>query len=258
MNGQVFPLFEHTHILRTGMLTELRDYAYEYGRLMYEGYSDGIVSGCSITTTKDTISLNRGIIRYAENMYFITEPITVSYKPTDIWMVFRLCFKDETKLGGYIYREVTADLSDQLTLSGSEMELCRFKLKMGARLRMKYADFEDRGTEFDTVNTIYAPFAAYERSSLAPDITRAFALEASAYHAEPVDTAFCLQALSAQGAVPRQAILLYLAVKLQREIEEMGNKEIFDAFRSVLRQLKAGGRREASRVKRAKRQIIVD
>ena len=53
MNGQIFPLFEHAHVLRTAMLAALRDYAYEYGQLIHEDYSDGIVSGC-VLTTKET------------------------------------------------------------------------------------------------------------------------------------------------------------------------------------------------------------
>lgn len=258
MNGQVFPLFEHAHVLRTAMLTELRDYAYEYGRLIHEDFSNGIVSGCHITTTVDTITLNRGIIRYMDNLYLITEPLSLVYYPTDNWTVFTLEFKDEIRKDGYIYREVETALSANLELGKEEMELCRFKLQAGARLRIHYVDFADRNTEFDTVNTIYAPFAAGGASSLSPDITRAFAREAALYAMDPVDTAFCLQALNARGALSREAILLYIATKLKKAFAEYDNLAIFEALLAVLNRIKDNGERELSRVERQRRQVIVD
>jgi hypothetical protein len=258
MNGQVFPLFEHAHVLRTAMLTELRDYAYEYGRLVHEDYSDGIVSGCSITTTVDTITLNRGVIRYMGNLYLITEPLSLAYYPTDNWTVFKLEFKDEVRKDGYIYRAVETSLAGNLEPGKNEMEICRFKLQAGARLRMKYVDFADRNTEFDTVNTIYAPFAALGTSSLAPDITQAFAREAAAYALDPVDTAFCLQALNTKGALNREAIILYTAAKLKKAFTEYDNLEIFEALQTILNQIKGNGERELSRAARQRRQVIVD
>jgi hypothetical protein len=258
MNGQVFPLFEHAHVLRTTMLTELRDYAYEYGRLIHEDYSDGIVSGCRITTTVDTITLHRGVIRYKDNVYLITEPLSLAYYPTDNWAVFKLEFKDEVRKDGYIYREVETALADNLRLGKEEMELCRFKLQAGARLRMNYVDFADRNTEFDTVNTICAPFAAGGASSLSPDITRAFAREAAAYAMDPVDTAFCLQALNAKEALNREVILLYTATKLKKAVADCDNLVIFEALLTILSRIKDNGERELSRTERQRRQVIVD
>lgn len=258
MNGQVFPLFEYAHILRTPMLTELRDYAFEYGRLVHEGFSDGIIGGCNITTTKDTITLNRGIIRYGGQMYLIVEPITLDYYPTDIWMVFKLEFKDETRREGYIYRAVEASLSENMVLRPEEMELCRFKLKKGARLRIAYVDFADRNTEFDTVITISSTYSAYETSSISPEITRAFAKEALLYAAESIDTMFFMQALNAGGALNRDVILLYIAAKLKQPFKQMDNQEIFAALFAILNELSDGGEREITRAVKKKRQIIVD
>lgn len=258
MNGQVFPLFEKSNILRTAMLTQMRDYAYEYGMLMHEGFSDGIMSGCAITTTVDTITLNRGVIRYAGRIYFITEPISLAYYPTDLWTIFKLIFKDEAIRGGSICRDVEATLTDQLALCRSEMEICRFKLKTGAKLRINYVDFSDRDTEFDTVNTICVPFAALEKSSISPDITRAFAKEAIKYNADLLDTAFFMQAFNTRGALNRDAIISYLAAKLKKETTDYSNQEIFDSLLLILKQLEGGGQRETLRAGRARRQIIVD
>lgn len=258
MNGQVFPLFEQVHILRVAMLTELRDYAFEFGRLLYEECSDGIVGGCNITTTTDTISLNRGVIRYNGQMYLIVEPITLFYQPTDNWTVFKLGFKDESRRHGYIYREVEAAISGDMSLGKSEMEVCRFKLKHGARLRIKYVDFEDRNTEFDTVNTIRVPYAAVGKSSISPVITRAFAEEAMACRTEPLDDAFLMQALNAHMALSRDLVLFYIAARRKKPYADCSNEEIFAALREILQELKNGGKREITRPVRERRQIIVD
>lgn len=258
MNGHLFPLFEHTEILKTAMLAELRDYAYEYGQLSYADMSDGILSGCHITTTVDTIALGRGTIHYQNHIYLITKPFVLAYYPTDIWTAFLLQFKGAHQQDGYICRDVEARLTDQLQPSEQNLELCRFKLQSGAKLRINYVDFADRDTEFDTVNTIYAPFAASSVSSLSPDITRAFAQEASVYTLEPIDTAFCLQALNSQGAMNREAILFYLAVRLGINTNGYDNPSIFKALLDILQQIKGGGQRRSSRAARERRQLLVD
>ena len=258
MNGQVFPLFEQAHVLRTAMLTALRDYAYEYGQLIHKDYSDGIVSGCALTTTVDTITVKRGVIRYGGHLYLITEPLALPYYPTDQWTVFKLGFKDEAKKDGYIYREVEVALSDNLGITKQEMELCRFKLQAGAKLRMKYVDFADRNTEFDTLNIIYAPFAAHGVSSLSPNITRAFAREAIPYAMDSVDTAFCLQALNANSAMSRETILFYIANKLKAAYSDCDNLAMFEALQTILNQIKASGEREMARKQKQRREVIVD
>lgn len=258
MNGQVFPLFENIHVLKTRMLTELRDYAYEFGSLLYEGASDGIVSGCAITTTRDTITLNRGILRYGGNLYLITEPITMTYHPTDVYTLFKLAFKEETRRNGYIYREVEASLTDRLELLDGEIELCRFKLKTGARLRDAYMDFSDRNTEFDTVNRIHVPFSASGESSISPEITRAFALEAIDCSVDAIDMAFIMRALDAKRALSRDTVIAYIAVKQKKKFEACGNLEIFEALLAILYELRDNGEREMVKPRRRPRHIIVD
>lgn len=258
MNGQIFPLFENAHILRTPMLTQLRDYAFEYGRLLHEGFSNGIVSGCAITTTMDTVTLNRGVIRYHDQMYLIAEPITLTYAPTDAWTVFKLIFKDESRRDSYIYRAVEAKLSDDINLSLEEIELCRFKLQSGARLRTKYVDFADRNTEFDTVNTIFVPYSVCGDCSLSPQITRAFAEEALCWRTEAIDEAFILQALGTSGPLNRKAIAYYIAAKLKKALPEGDNLELYEGLLAILRTLQNGEEREIARDVRRRRHIIVD
>lgn len=49
------------------MIAELTAYLYRLGLLLYQNCTDGIVSGCALTTTEDSIVVNPEIIRYDES-----------------------------------------------------------------------------------------------------------------------------------------------------------------------------------------------
>ncbi|WP_304052161.1 hypothetical protein [Megamonas hypermegale] len=257
MNGQIIPLFEHAHILRTQMLTRLRDYAYSYSELEYEDTSDGIISGCKIATTEDRLILNQGLIHYGGHIYLITEPMFMEYHPTNTWCVFKICFLDADEANGYLCRGIEIHLAEDMNLESNEMELCRFKLQPGARLRTEYVDFFDRNTEFDTLITIHAPFCAVEKSSISPEITRAFVKEARLYEAEDLDISFFMQVLNTKGAVSREVIELYLSLRLRKDFSDCSNLDIFNAFCEILRSLQNGSKLDFSQKKQKRRQIIV-
>ena len=80
---RAFPLFDKGAILRADMMTELAGYAYLFGDILYDGYSDGILSGCRLTTTKDAIVVNPGIIRHAGKNFLIKDPVYIAYSPTN-------------------------------------------------------------------------------------------------------------------------------------------------------------------------------
>ena len=62
-----------------------------------------------------------------------------------------------------------------LELLDDEVELCRFKLKDGARLRTEYKDFYDIQTEYDTLNLAHATWSAADGNSLSKEVTDFFA-----------------------------------------------------------------------------------
>lgn len=258
MNGQVFPLFEDAHILRTSMLIQLRDYAFTYGRLEYQDYSNGIISGCKLTTTEDTITLNQGLIHYANHIYLITEPLSLEYYPSDEWVLFKIRFLDETQKNGCIYRAVEIELTDDMEIATNEFELCRFKLQQGARLRSDYVDFYDRNTEYDTLNTIHSPFSAPNKSSISPEITCAFAKESLNYETDQLDKSFFMQALNGKTALNRDSIEFYLAIKFQMEYTKLTNEEIFKSLCELLDEFKNRGERDIKRDVAKRHQIIVD
>ena len=257
MNEQKYPQFERLHILRTEALCAVRDCAFETLPLYLSGHGAGIVSGCDFVTTKDLITLNAGLILYDNFLYRITEPMSVHYAPTEEYILLKLIFESKRKTELFLQRDIRIELSADMNLAANEMELCRFKLKKGAILRTKYTDFIDRSTEFDTVNTINAPYSAVGGSTLSPDILRAFASEAKDFSLDSEDFSFCLAALSGK-ILNAEQISFYIERRLKIELTDRDNQTLYDKLCLILRDIKNGGRREIFSARRRRKEIMVD
>lgn len=257
MNEQKYPQFERLHILRTEALCAVRDCAFDNLPLYLSGYGAGIVSGCDFVTTKDLITLNAGLILYDNFLYRITEPMSVHYAPTEEYILLKLIFEPKRKTELFLQRDIRIELSADMNLAANEMELCRFKLKKGAILRTNYTDFIDRSTEFDTVNTINAPYSAVGGSTLSPDILRAFASEAKDFSLDAEDFSFCLAALSGK-ILNAEQISFYVERRLRIELTDRDNQTLYDKLCLILRDIKNGGRREIFSARRRRKEIMVD
>ena len=125
------------------------------------------------------------------------------------------------------------------------LELCRFKLQPGARLRYTYTSFADRETEYDTLNTIHAPFCGMGRPTLSPEITAHFAREALAAGADGTDALFCMMLLSSKEPVQAEALEAYIQSKQGADFSCGDNLRLYQGLIACLKQFN-GGRRAAS------------
>ena len=257
MNEQKYPLLEELHVLRTSALCSIRDRAFDSLPLYYEDYSEGIVSGCRLRTNQDTITIQPGIVRHGGFMYFLREPMGVSYRPTDEYRMLKLKFGMPEESENFQIRDLHLNLTDNMELQADEMELCRFKLKAGAVLRTKYVDLFDYETEFDTVNFINSPYAAIGRSTLHPAILAAFAREAIQCELEPLDQAFCMAALQ-KISLSYDQISFYLMHRLKREQEDWDNLGLYRGLCMALQEIQGGGSRGIHRARRGRREVLVD
>ena len=71
MAGIKIPIFESGTVLTQEMLEALKNYAIDLGTLEYAGYADGIISGCEVTMSGNIVYVNRGIVMFSGNLYFI-------------------------------------------------------------------------------------------------------------------------------------------------------------------------------------------
>ncbi len=259
MLTQAIPLFQDAHLLRREMLQALSDHAFMANQMLYKGYANGILAGCELTATSDSILLNQGVIFYENQMLLITEPMSVGYYPTNQTTVLKVQFSEQTKDENFIYREVDLILSEDTRIHKNEIELCRFKLQEGARLRYQYQDFEDRNTEYDTLNIIYAAYSAKGESTLAPEILRVYANEMlQAEQLSDFDTMFCLHLLVQERPIGKEALVTYLQRRNKIILASTTNISLYKELDKILK-MERNGVRDGEHIPLKKRwKMIVD
>lgn len=253
------PVFKDLYLLRKDMLEALADYAFQTDQLLYKGYGDGIVAGCDLTTTEDSIILNEGVIFFEGQMFLIKEPISVLYHPTNTTTVLKICFSEQMRDGNLVYREIDLVLTEQTQLKKGELELCRFKLQEGARLRYRYQSFEDRNTEFDTLNTIYASYSARGGSTLSPRIVHEFASELlKVRELSPLDMMFGLQLLDRDRPASRDLLVAYIERREQKELQSPSNLVIYQELARILKEVTEGRKVERDTPQKKRWKMMVD
>ena len=257
---RAFPLFDKGAILRADMMAELAGYAYLFGDILYDGYSDGILSGCQLTTTKDAIVVNPGIIRHSGKNFLIKDPVYVAYSPTNTTTILKMNFLGENRSTRFVTYDAEITLDRAAAVREGQIELCRFKLQPGAQLRYKYVDFEDRSTEYDTLNTLHVPYSSKERSTLSPEITYDYARELSGTNPKDhLDVTFCLQAMDRSRPVAADTIALYLASRLGDSMENFTtNEALYDGLNQILAAAKRGQDVAPKSKERRRSKILVD
>lgn len=259
MPRELIPLFKSGDILTGEMLLALKDHAMNFGNNLFAGYSDGIVKGCRLSFTDSAIILNRGLVRFSGNMYQISEPLSIKYEATNRLSACKLRFEPDEETDSCVIRSYHLLITDLEDEQENDLELCRFKLQQGFRLRSEYVSFEDRITGYDTVNIIHCPFAAYGRSTLCPDIVMEFASEAMHYHlTEPQDLIFCTTVLAAHGEVTRDLLETYLLTRNKQPDQEFSNEQLFADLVELLNKIKEAGDRIVVTVPKKRHMIIVD
>lgn len=236
-----YPIFLKKHLLKIEMLENLRDFPRDLVNIFYQDYSDGIVSGCEVTVEGNQLIIHPGIIIHQGILYTMTEAKQIPYANEDCIVYLKVQFlyehSDEEK-NRYLSK-IKLELKE--TNQKDEIELCRFRLQKGSRLRAEYVDFEDFNTSYDTVNRIYVHFAAKGGTTLWPHILQAFANEAMKYQmSDPLDIAFCMTVLGTHEAVNRQLLIAYLNARNKQQQEHFSNIDIYSGLREILEDIKYG------------------
>lgn len=242
MIGQIFPLFREGYLLRTQMLEAFTDYSFRFGELLYTGYANGIISGCRLTTTQDTIIVHPGLVLFYGKVFYIKEPTFVNYAPTDELRILNLHYLGEERTEFMIRYEMELSLDEDPSQKEGQIELCRFTLQQGAYLRCQYQDFEDWGTEYDTLSMVHAQYASPGHSTLHPELTKAFAREMlSCTPQDQIDINFCLEILGRAEPVCAEALTAYICLRNGGTPVNAENAEMYRGLLEILREVKSGG-----------------
>lgn len=253
-----FPKFTAGRVLKNDMLGALRDYPRDYINILYSHYSDGVLAGCTLQVSSESISIAPGLVRHKGKLYILSQAASVNYTANGQDTSVKVSFNKEKESGDYLLSSGDILITPGLKLAENELELCRFKLKTGARLRDDYQDFTDFATEYDTVNIISVPYAAPYESTLSPILTRRFASEALAGRpVHPFDYAFISQCTKGEP-VARNLITAYTAARLGIITNESTNQDMHRHLSKILSDIRLGKDMATARGRNSGRKILVD
>lgn len=236
MFQNIYPVFETKKLLKKEMLDNLRDFPRELFDLQYRGYSDGILWGCELEGFEGGLRVMPGILCFKEIPYFLKKPFELSCKADGQLTYLKVRFLGKT--GGARQEEYLSQIyiDEKTPDSNCELELGRFKLQVGARLRTEYVDFQDYATEFDTIDRIHVPYAALGQHGIWPQLLKCFAKELQHSPKQDLwDPAFCLSCLQLEKAMPYEAVKAYLNARLKQD-KDYTNVQIYSALRKILRE----------------------
>lgn len=235
------PVFVHKNILKKEMLDELRDYPLQVSRLLFADCGEGVLKGCKITWEKNILKVHPGLILYGGNIYRLDKEQRLDCPPTDRLTFIKVHFvtmddrKDYMGGTGNVYL-------DEKPPGLREIELGRFRLQEGARLRTVYENFEDYQTEFDTVNRIHMPCVCAGSVGLWPELLMGFALELMRTETESAfDISFAMQILGAKGEVPRELVVFYVERNIGKKITDLSGSHLYEMLLRILKERKMGG-----------------
>lgn len=235
MFKHIKPLFERKRLLKIEMLEGIRDFSRDMLQILYRNYSDGILSGCRIETKGDCLRIHSGILYYNGILYIMKEAYEIPYMATGQLQYLKVRFLEEIE--GVDKKEFLTQiyLDDVPPQASYELELARFKLHPGARLRDTYTDFFDFNTEFDTLIKIYVPYASPVAGSVSPEILRAYAEALMKYPVKnPWDDAFCLSCMQRAGTMGYEAVKSYLNARSLGEKKDYSVEEIYFMLETIL------------------------
>lgn len=252
-----YPIFERKRLLKNEMLENLRDFPRDLVGVFYQSHSNGIISGVDISTIDNYIQISPGILYWNGIPYIMQKEIKLLYKETGTVSYLKVKFLE--KLSGTEKQEhLTQIYIDEHPIDKlREMELARFKLQKGARLRDTYTDFFDLNTEYDTINRIYAPCSSSGKHTVLPFITKFFVRELLNSPINNLwDSSFCINCLQSERGMNYEVIKTYLNVRLQDNRTDYNNYETYIYLGRILNE--AAGKGPASgKEKRADKKMLL-
>lgn len=235
------PLFVPKNLLKIEMLENLRDFPRDITDIYYQDYSNGILTGCEIEVHDTKLILKPGILIYNRKLFYMKESKEILYEPKDCNVFLKVQFFDENREAEKIGSLAQILLETEPANGKDELELCRFRLQEGSRLRSEYVDLKDFATEYDTVNRIHVPYAAHKESTLWPQLLHSFAGEVlKTENAQPIDLAFCMSVLREHKQVERSMITAYLENRNGSRLMETSNYELYQELCRLLVKMGSG------------------
>jgi len=230
-----YPVFEKKRILKAEMMEGLRDFPHSLAGLYFGEYADGILAGCSIDWEEGRLRLEGGMLCYNRQLYIMENRTEIPTPQDNKLRYLKVHFWAPEKEPDKIRAIGRLSLEEEEPGEG-ELELCRFCLQSGARLRCRHMDFKDYGTQFNTVIRIHTSYSAKSAATMWQEMLYDFAGEMleSGHNSHPYDAPFLLACMNADRPVSRRMIEGYLLARSGRDLRKGTLADLYHALLDVL------------------------
>lgn len=235
-----YPIFKRGELIDKKELDLLRDNPEEMLKLMYMDRKNGIIKGFEIIsdTEKKEVKITRGIVKYRETLYKMSEDYIFSMPEVENKYILKLRLMSDIEDKKYYIRRGEFILTEEEKILDNEIEITRFITRTGAELRNDYKNFKDLRRDFNLLEIINVKYSSgNEKGTLHPKILKLWGMEASKKeNLDIFDINFyniCLQ----QDIIEREIIIAYINRKLRNNKEDYTNEEIYKNLLKILENL---------------------
>lgn len=212
------PLFTKGRVVKKESLEALRDFPGRLCNLALSGWADGVLDGFSISHESGCLLIGEGAV-WQEGHIVLAEAQKLPFTRYDQPVIVRLRLLPRQQEADYIAQpfEFFAEPGEP---EPGEIELGRFCLSEGARLRREYRDLRDFRTAYNTLDITRVPYAGPGGVTVSPVLLQAFARTMLANNTgREMDLSFAFQCLN--HTVGRECLLWYLSKRLGEPYQEL-------------------------------------
>ena len=231
------PLFCKGRVLKTESLEALRDFPLQLVKMGLADWADGVLFGFDIRYENECILVGKGAV-WHQGQAVMTKDEILPFDAFEQQVTVCLRLYPGAYTDDFYVRRLELRLKNG-EAGRDELELGRFRLSKGARLRKDYRDLADCRTAYNTLDITQVPYAGPGGVTAPPDVLRIFArMVLDNPQAADFDVHFALSCLACQP-VSRECLLRYVSRRLKEPLRELSHSEIFER---LVRISGAGGR----------------
>ena len=244
MQNYAEPLFSKGRVLKRESLEALRDFPGGLAKLAFADWSNGVLYGFDISyeakereNENGEVVIDAGAVWY-EGQVILTAAETIPFRAYEQQITVCLRINPGVYTEDFYVRQLELRLKNGEP-GNTELELGRFRLSEGARLRKDYRDLRDCRTAYNTLDVTQIPYAGPGGVTVSPTLLRMFAnMMMENMDASETDIQFALLCLN-QPPISRECLLRYICRRLGEPFREFSHREIYER---LVRIAGAGGR----------------
>lgn len=244
------PILRRGNIIDSNILNNMQDTPYEYLKLHYNNYCNGVLCGIDVYGRDYSLVVGKGIIKWNNFYYRVTEEVSTGIPYEDGDYIFKIRFLSpksiETEKYTLYQMEIFHTFDDKKI--DNEMELMRIKRREGAIIR-NVEKFSGINEEYNLINEITKLQSTSTGESFPKSLLESFAqeiLEKKEY--DIFDGIYCHSIIN--GSITRESLRQYIRYKLRKDIDlEIGNEYIYEQLVKILKSMRDSYYREEERIK---------